>query len=247
VTGVTVSFGARGYPTAKAELMFARAPGADRKRSSCPPTSEPALKTQSTPQVWDYRQEVVRTMRKRIATIATCAVALAAPVAAQGSPTSIVPERHPGYEKRYIELRQKFVKQVGLAEAGRNIVRDGYREKNGDVHEATKAEVVASTNRMEDSLNPPEPAPSTVATTSTTTATTSYSGSSASSSTVQCESGGDYTAVNPAGYYGAYQFDQGTWDAYAPAGYQGVNPAEAPPAVQDAAAASVPYDAWPNC
>jgi hypothetical protein len=188
-------------------------------------------------------------MRKRIAAIATCVAALGAPVAAQGSPTSVVPERHPGYEKRYIDLRQRFVKQVGLHEAGRNIVRDGYREKRGDVHEATKGEVVASTDRMEASLNPPEPTSTTASATSTaTTATTSYAGtSSASSSTVQCESGGDYTAVNPAGYYGAYQFDQGTWDAYAPSGYQGVNPAEAPPAVQDATAASVPYDAWPNC
>jgi hypothetical protein len=186
-------------------------------------------------------------MRKRIATIATCVAALAAPVAAQGSPTSIVPERHPGYEKRYIELRQKFVKRIGLQEAGRNIVRDGYREKDGDVHEATRAEVVASTERMDASLNPPEPAPTTEPVASTaTTATTGYTGA-VSSSTVQCESGGDYTAVNPAGYYGAYQFDQSTWDAYAPSGYQGVNPAEAPPAVQDATAASVPYDAWPNC
>jgi hypothetical protein len=189
-------------------------------------------------------------MRKRIAAIATCAAALAAPVAAQGSPVSIVPEHHPAYEKRYLELRQKFVKQVGLHEAGRNIVRDGYREKDGDVHRATKAQVVASTKRMDEALNPPEPAPSTdtatstaVATAPTTTASSGYT----SSSTVACESGGDYSAVNPAGYYGAYQFDQGTWDAYAPSGYQGVNPAEAPPAVQDAAAAAVPYDAWPNC
>src|SRR6266545_50064 len=106
-------------------------------------------------------------MRKRIATIATCVAALGAPVAAQGSPTSVVPERHPGYEKRYIELRQKLVNQVGLSEAGRNIVRDGYREKDGDVHEPTKAEVVASTDRMEASLNPPEPA----STTDTSTAT----------------------------------------------------------------------------
>ena len=175
-------------------------------------------------------------MRMRIAAIATCAAALAAPVAAQGSPTSIVPEHHPAYEKRYLELRKKFVKQVGLHEAGRNIVRDGYHEKDGDVHPATKAEVVASTKRMDATLHPPEPA------------TTSYTGgAAASSSTAQCESGGSYTAVNPAGYYGAYQFDQSTWDAYAPSGYQGVNPAEAPPAVQDATAAAVPYDAWPNC
>lgn len=186
-------------------------------------------------------------MRKRIATIATCVAALAAPVAAQGSPTSIVPEHHPAYEKRYLELRQKFVKQVGLHEAGRNIVRDGYKEKDGGVHPATKAEVVASTKRMDASLSPPEPVTTATATSATTTSTTSYSSGAVSSSTVQCESGGDYTAVNPAGYYGAYQFDQGTWDAYAPSGYQGVNPAEAPPAVQDAAAAAVPYDAWPSC
>jgi hypothetical protein len=187
-------------------------------------------------------------MRMRIAAIATCAAALAAPVAAQGSPTSVVPERHPGYEKRYLEVRGKFVKRLGLREAGRNIVRNGYHEKDGDVHQATKAEVVASIKRMEASLNPPEPASTTTTTTTTTEPTTSYSsGTAVSSSTVACESGGDYTAVNPAGYYGAYQFDQSTWDAYAPSGYQGVNPAEAPPEVQDATAASVPYDAWPNC
>jgi hypothetical protein len=188
-------------------------------------------------------------MRKRIAAIATCVAALGAPVAAQGSPTSVLPEHHPGYEKRYVELRQKFVKQAGLSEAGRNIVRDGYREKNGDVHPATRAEVVASTDRMEASLNPPALSPATdTATSTSTTTTTSYTGgAAASSATAQCESGGSYTAVNPAGYYGAYQFDQSTWDAYAPSGYQGVNPAQAPPAVQDQAAASVPYDAWPNC
>jgi hypothetical protein len=184
-------------------------------------------------------------MRKRIAAIATCAAGLAAPVAAQGSPTSVVPEHHPAYEKRYLQVRHKLVKRLGLREAGRNIVSDGYREKDGDVHPATKAEIVASTKRMDASLNPPEPAPTTA--TSTTTPTTSYSSGAVSSSTVACESGGDYSAVNPAGYYGAYQFDQSTWDAYAPSGYQGVNPAEAPPSVQDATAASVPYDAWPSC
>jgi len=190
-------------------------------------------------------------MRKRIAAIAACAAAMAAPAAAQGSPVSIVPEHHPAYEKRYLELRQKFVNRVGLHEAGRNIVRDGYREKDGDVHQATQAEVVASTKQMNETLNPPEPAPTTDATSTTAatepTSTTTASSGYTSSSTVACESGGDYSAVNPAGYYGAYQFDQGTWDAYAPSGYQGVNPAEAPPEVQDAAAAAVPYDAWPNC
>jgi hypothetical protein len=172
-------------------------------------------------------------------------------VAAQGSPTTIVPERQPAYEKHYRELRKQVVKHVGLHAAGRDIVSDGYLQKDGDVHQATKAEVLASTDRMDATLNPPEPAPTTDATatdTGTTTATTSYTGtSSASSSTIQCESGGDYSTDTGNGYYGAYQFDQSTWDAYAPSGYAGTNPAAAPPAVQDQAAASVPYDAWPNC
>jgi hypothetical protein len=194
---------------------------------------------------------LVQTMRVRIATIATCVAALAAPVAAQGSPTTVVPKRQPGYEKHYRELRKQVVKHIGLNAAGRDIVSDGYREKNGDVHKATRAEVVASSDRMEASLNPPAPAPTsttdTATSTATATTTTSYSTSSASSSTVQCESGGDYSADTGNGYYGAYQFDQSTWDAYAPSGYQGTNPATAPPAVQDQAAASVPYDAWPSC
>ena len=44
-----------------------------------------------------------------------------------------------------------------------------------------------------------------------------------------CESGGDPTAVNPAGYYGKYQFDTGTWASVGGSG----NPAEASEAEQD--------------
>jgi hypothetical protein len=181
-------------------------------------------------------------MRKRIAAIAMCGTLMGVPVAAQGSPTDVGPEPNPAYEKRYLEVREKLVNRVGLHQAGRNIVTDG-QEKGGDVVPATREDVLASIQTMQVMLNPPEPEP-----VATSTTTTDYAGgAAASSATAQCESGGDYTAVNPAGYYGAYQFDQSTWDAYAPSGYQGVNPAEAPPAVQDAAAASVPYDAWPNC
>jgi hypothetical protein len=181
-------------------------------------------------------------MRKRIVAAALGVALLGAPAAAQGAPQQAA---DPGagwkpYEKRYIELRHNYVKEFGLREAGRDIVRDGVNTRAG-VLPAERGQVVASTARMDAALHPAEPT-----TTAPVTSTTTYS-SSASSSTVQCESGGDYGAVNPAGYYGAYQFDQGTWDAYAPAGYAGTNPAAAPPAVQDAAAASVPYDAWPNC
>lgn len=65
-----------------------------------------------------------------------------------------------------------------------------------------------------------------------------------------CEGG--YTSVNPAGpYYGAYQFLQSSWDAYAPAEYKGVRPIDAPPGVQDMVARNY-YEAsgwspWPSC
>jgi hypothetical protein len=62
---------------------------------------------------------------------------------------------------------------------------------------------------------------------------------------VMCESGGDYGINSGNGYYGGYQFDSQTWDAYGDPAYGEAH--LAPPAVQDAAAAAVPYDAWPNC
>lgn len=112
---------------------------------------------------------------------------------------------------------------------------------------------------MDNWLNPPEPEPvvtntepatSYVAETppvETTTESTTATGSANALVDPNCESGGDYTTDTGNGYYGAYQFDQSTWDAYAPDGYAGTNPAQAPPSVQDAAAAAVDYDAWPNC
>ncbi|MGH2955097.1 MAG: transglycosylase family protein [Solirubrobacterales bacterium] len=74
---------------------------------------------------------------------------------------------------------------------------------------------------------------------------TAPSSGGVSSSTVMCESGGDYSINTGNGYYGGYQFDSQTWDAYGDPAYEEAH--LAPPAAQDAAAASVPYDAWPNC
>lgn len=48
-------------------------------------------------------------------------------------------------------------------------------------------------------------------------------------SIAQCESGGDPGAVNPAGYYGKYQFDLGTWQSVGGSG----NPAAASEVEQD--------------
>lgn len=67
----------------------------------------------------------------------------------------------------------------------------------------------------------------------------------------QCESGGFYANKNNPTYRGAYQFDQSTWNSYAPAAYVGVDPADAPPHVQDQAARSLQstrgWSPWPSC
>jgi hypothetical protein len=138
------------------------------------------------------------------------------------------------------------------SQCGRNIVDDGLA--NGEP--PSDAKVKAWTETMERWLNPPEPEPTVAssiyssgvappAPVETSVPTTSAGGGYASAATVQCESGGDYSIDTGNDYYGAYQFDSGTWDTYGDPAYAEAN--EAPPAVQDAAAASVPYDAWPNC
>jgi Transglycosylase-like domain len=193
-------------------------------------------------------------MRKRIAAAMLGVALLGAPAAANGENNkpaghervinaALKNGEHTSFEKRYLRLYKQYADEFGVQSAGRNIVVFGAKTDRG-IHDAGRDRVVSSADYFEAQLNPPEVA---VETTESTATTTYSAGATASSSTAQCESGGDYGAVNPAGYYGAYQFDQSTWDAYAPEGYAGSNPATAPPAVQDQAAASVPYDAWPNC
>jgi hypothetical protein len=63
----------------------------------------------------------------------------------------------------------------------------------------------------------------------------------------QCESGGSYSTNTGNGFYGAYQFDLGTWQGL---GYSG-RPDQAAPAVQDEAAQrlynSRGWSPWPAC
>jgi hypothetical protein len=193
-------------------------------------------------------------MRMRIAVAAAGLAALCAPVGAVAKPVKgqhkkalYTANERQAYEVRYLDVRERYVDELGVREAGRDIVRDGFRGRGGEVRPASRSEVVRSTERMVAVLSAPDPAPEAEATTGTPAEAAVAGAAGSMSGTVQCESGGDYSAVNPAGYYGAYQFDQQTWDAYAPEGYAGTNPAQAPPAVQDAAAANVDYDAWPNC
>jgi peptidoglycan hydrolase-like protein with peptidoglycan-binding domain len=63
----------------------------------------------------------------------------------------------------------------------------------------------------------------------------------------QCESGGNYAINTGNGFYGAYQFDRGTWNGL---GYPG-RADQAAPATQDAAAATLQsqrgWSPWPAC
>jgi resuscitation-promoting factor RpfA len=63
----------------------------------------------------------------------------------------------------------------------------------------------------------------------------------------QCESGGNYAINTGNGYYGAYQFDTGTWRSL---GHSGL-PSAASPAEQDAAARTLQaqrgWAPWPGC
>ena len=71
-----------------------------------------------------------------------------------------------------------------------------------------------------------------------------------------CESGGNYSAYNPAGpYMGAYQFGQSTWNSTANwlgrGDLAGMAPSDASPAVQDAMAVGLWRKSgpgqWPHC
>ena len=88
-------------------------------------------------------------------------------------------------------------------------------------------------------------------------ATRQYEGSTLSGGWARlraCESGGDYQQHNSPPYYGAYQFNQSTWDATARRHgpeWVGVRPDHAPPAVQDRFAVALQaergWSPWPVC
>jgi hypothetical protein len=107
-------------------------------------------------------------------------------------------------EEQYLRLRLKVISQYGINEAGRNIVMDG----NDNGSEVSGAKVKEEIERLTTILNPPvvEETTTEVETTTTTESYSSSGGYAIPESIVQCESGGDYSAVNPSsGAYGAYQ------------------------------------------
>ena len=84
-----------------------------------------------------------------------------------------------------------------------------------------------------------------------TSSTSSYSGGGGAGGSLAgiraCESGGNYSTNTGNGFYGAYQFDQQTWNSVGGSG----NPANASPAEQDARAQALinsrGSSPWPSC
>lgn len=120
-----------------------------------------------------------------------------------------------------------------------------------DERVATEAELREGIAELRDRVRKAEEAEETEATGVPTDAVSAGSVAGVPLSTLEaiaaCESGGDPTAVNPAGYYGKYQFDMGTWASVGGSG----NPAEASESEQDYRAALLYSRAgsspWPVC
>lgn len=174
---------------------------------------------------------------KKFITAGTIVLALVVPSVAQAhAPT-------PAHRGVYYYLRRHEIQKFGPRAPGRNILKDGL----SDGRPVTDAVVVKANHVMERALRPaPKPVvvSSPVVTptaapvaTAPTSAPSSYSGGyTIPSSIVQCESGGNYSAVNPSsGAGGAYQILPSTWAAY---GGQGL-PQNASPAEQGAIAAKI--------
>ena len=182
---------------------------------------------------------------KSIITGCVLAASLVAPASAAAHDEGTI-------EHKNSYLRAKAVKVTGdKAAPGRDIVRDG----TSDGEKASLPEIRSYFDTLRRMIEPPAPAPAAPAVTQVATAvpTSASATSSSSSSTstsssgyalpagiVQCESGGDYGAVNttnPNRPAGAYQIITSTWRAwggtkYAPTADQ------ATPAQQDEIAAN---------
>jgi len=204
-------------------------------------------------------------MSKRT-TVAAAAAALALPAAATAAVPSKTVHR---YKKDYHAVAHKFGKRA----PGRNIVKwglaGGKRASAPDVrrsidvlermlHPAPVLHIKytpapAPTPAPAAIAAPAPAAPSTSSTSSTTSSTVSSAPAPARSSgsggyaipsyIVQCESGGNWRAVNPSsGAGGAYQIMPSTWQAYGGSGL----PQNASPAQQSAIASKIWHSTGPS-
>lgn len=184
-------------------------------------------------------------MTKRTMVAATATAALALPVAATAAVPSSTAHR---YQADYHAVAQKF----GARAPGRNIVKWGL----AGGQRARTSDVLRSIGTLERMLHPapvfhstftaapasvitpapaPKPAPATSSTGSGGWAIPGY--------IVNCESGGNWNAVNPSsGAGGAYQIMPSTWQAYGGTGL----PEDASPSEQSAIARKIWNSAGPS-
>ena len=139
-------------------------------------------------------------------------------------------------QDRYLDLHKKARKSG--EKAGRNVIRDGVKERDGDLRLASARDVKKSVRVLKRMTKKSESGGST--------------GGGAASPQLQaianCESGGDPKAVGGGGLYrGKYQFSRETWAAVGGSG----DPAAAPEAEQDKRAAQLLAQSgtgqWPVC
>jgi hypothetical protein len=177
--------------------------------------------------------------KRTILAASAATAALGLPAAATAAlPSSTV---H-GYQAAYQAVAHKF----GTRAPGRNIVKWGLAGGKA----ASNADVLRSTGLLERMLHPApvvQAAPSSAAAAAARPAassTAAYGGGySIPGSIVQCESGGNWHAVNPSsGAGGAYQIMPSTWQAYGGTGL----PQNASPAEQSAIAAKIWASAGPG-
>jgi Transglycosylase-like domain len=127
---------------------------------------------------------------------------------------------------------------------GRNIVFYGMPRKGKD-RLARRAEIRDSIALMRRWKFPPSPPTEVLSQPAPIPQAVNGGGFGHWDAVAQCESGGNWSINTGNGYYGGLQFDSPTWDAYGDPRYAEAH--LAPPAVQVAAAESLPYDGWPNC
>lgn len=148
-------------------------------------------------------------------------------------------------ERAYTE-RMQVIHRHGKRAPGRNVCRYGVKTKGKAARHTTLRERIAylsALKRMNTTIPFLVPGPPRVAPAGT--ATPRAGGPFAAIRA--CESGGNYSANTGNGFYGAYQFDQGTWNSVGGTG----NPANASPAEQDKRAAILyaqrGSSPWPVC
>lgn len=159
--------------------------------------------------------------------------------------------------ERADHYRAKVVRKHGARAPGRDICHDGYRTRSGNVRPASRQEKRDYRAKLWRLQRPPRyrTLVRTAVPPRQPPAGTLSPGVAARPGGIlaairACESGGNYSTNTGNGFYGAYQFTLGTWQAYGGTGM----PHLAPPSVQDSVAARL-YAAvgahtsasWPNC